>query len=165
MRNVTRFIDNSYFAKKIGCKTTIGFRPTKPGFRFFKKGWTFRLGSFLDHSLRSISISLIGGYQRYLSPRKGYSCAHRVVHGGQSCSEYVKNVLTDKSMFESTFLARQRFRDCNIASIFSKNRFIESKNSVKVPVNSPDDPILGCIFLIIGAIFSFICGKGNSPCK
>jgi putative component of membrane protein insertase Oxa1/YidC/SpoIIIJ protein YidD len=149
MRDVTRFIDSSHYVTKKR-----------------SKGWTFRrLLSLIDRSLRSIAVALIDSYQRNLSPRKGYSCAHRIVFGGDSCSEYVKNVLTDKSLFETTLLARQRFRECNIASISSKNQGVESKNSAMVSVGPDSDPIFGCIFLIVGAILSLICGKGNSPCK
>jgi len=34
---------------------------------------------------------LISLYQRYVSPYKGFRCAHRVLHGGDSCSEYIQN--------------------------------------------------------------------------
>ncbi|MFN6558547.1 MAG: membrane protein insertion efficiency factor YidD [Nostoc sp. ChiSLP01] len=165
MRDVTQFIDNSHYATNRRSKRILRFRPTKTSLRFHKKGWPFRLLSLFDSSLRSVAIAIIGVYQRHLSPRKGYSCAHRIVHGGDSCSEYVKNVLADKSLFESTLLAKQRFRECNIAYISSKNRVIEFKDSVMVSVGPDSDPIFGCIFLIIGAILSLICGRGNSPCR
>jgi putative component of membrane protein insertase Oxa1/YidC/SpoIIIJ protein YidD len=36
--------------------------------------------------LRACVIFLIGLYQRYLSPCKGFRCAHAAWHGGPSCS-------------------------------------------------------------------------------
>jgi putative component of membrane protein insertase Oxa1/YidC/SpoIIIJ protein YidD len=143
MRDVTQFIDSSYYATKR-----------------YSKNWTFRkLLSLTDHSLRSIAIFLISGYQRYLSPRKGYSCAHRVAHGGDSCSEYVKNALTDKSLFETTFLARQRFKECNVAYISLKNQFAESKGSV-----GPND-LCEIIAGIVAAILALIFGRNSGCCK
>jgi putative component of membrane protein insertase Oxa1/YidC/SpoIIIJ protein YidD len=163
MRDVILFIDRSYYATKIHNKSLLRFRSTNTGFRFLKKGWSFRLLPPLDSSLRSVAIAIIGVYQRHLSPRKGYSCAHRNVHGGDSCSEYVKNVLTDKSLFESTFLARQRLRECNIAYISSKNRVVESKDSVMGSVGIDGD-FIGCIVGIITAFLALIFGK-NCGCK
>lgn len=164
MRDVTRFIDGSYYAPKRRSKGILRFRSTKTGFRFLKKGWPFRLLSPLDSSLRSVTIAIIGVYQRHLSPKKGYSCAHRIVHSGDSCSEYLKNVLADKSLFESTLLARQRFRECNIAYIYSKNRVVESKGSVMGSVGWDGD-IIGMIIGIITAILAFIFGRNSGCCK
>jgi putative component of membrane protein insertase Oxa1/YidC/SpoIIIJ protein YidD len=111
MRDVTQFIDNSY-------RATNGYG----------KRWAFRkVLPFFDRSLRSIAVLLIGGYQRHLSPRKGYSCAHRIVHGGESCSEYVKNVLADKSLFEATLLAKRRFKACSTTYMSSKDQFFRYK--------------------------------------
>ncbi|MDY6937941.1 MAG: membrane protein insertion efficiency factor YidD [Cyanobacteriota bacterium] len=62
-----------------------------------------------------LAVSAIGGYQRYLSPYKGFSCAHRVLHGGQSCSQYVKCQIRDVGFLEATVMARQRFAACREA--------------------------------------------------
>ncbi len=42
----------------------------------------------------SLAIAAITGYQRYLSPYKGFRCAHRVLHQGESCSQYSANCLS-----------------------------------------------------------------------
>lgn len=39
---------------------------------------------------KTILVAFINAYQRYISPRKGFICAHRVLHGGMSCSESIK---------------------------------------------------------------------------
>jgi putative component of membrane protein insertase Oxa1/YidC/SpoIIIJ protein YidD len=124
MSDFTRFPDGSYSVMKKPSKRVLLFRLTNASFRFIRRVGNFRLLSLVDKSLRSVVIALIGGYQRYLSPIKGYSCTHRIVYGGVSCSEYVKNTLTDKSLFESTLLARQRFRACGIAYTSYKSRVI-----------------------------------------
>ncbi len=165
MRDVTQFIDGSHHPKKRRSKGVLYFSLKKTGLRFHKKGIAFRLLSLLDSLLRSVSIAIIDVYQRYLSPRKGYSCTHRIVHGGESCSEYVKNVLADKSLFESTLLARQRFRDCNTAYISAKNRVVGSKDSVMASVGGPDGDIIGIIISIITAILAFIFGRNSGCCK
>jgi putative component of membrane protein insertase Oxa1/YidC/SpoIIIJ protein YidD len=63
-------------------------------------------------SSRLVALA-ISAYQRYLSPRKGYSCAHRVAHGGLSCSEYVKRVVLAEGVWQGTHLARARFKECS----------------------------------------------------
>lgn len=134
-------------------------------FRFHKRRLPFNLLSLLDRSLRSVAIEIIGGYQHHVSPRKGYSCTHRVVYGGDSCSEYVKRILADKSLFEATLLSRQRFRECNSAYTFSKNQVVKHGSSAIVSAG-PDDGIIqlfiGLIILIFGLIFRFFgicCNK------
>ncbi|GIT92274.1 hypothetical protein JANAI62_27310 [Jannaschia pagri] len=51
-------------------------------------------------------------YQRFLSPRKGYRCAHSVVHGGTGCSGYAKFAIRDHGFWQAVPLIRARFRDC-----------------------------------------------------
>jgi putative component of membrane protein insertase Oxa1/YidC/SpoIIIJ protein YidD len=65
---------------------------------------------------RRIAMALITGYQRYISPHKGFSCAHRVVHGGLSCSEYVKRALLTHGFKDGSRLTRQRFAECAAAA-------------------------------------------------
>jgi hypothetical protein len=35
-----------------------------------------------DAALRQLAVASISGYQKHISPRKGFSCAHRVLYGG-----------------------------------------------------------------------------------
>ena len=39
---------------------------------------------------RRVVDAAIAGYQRHLSPRKGYRCAYGEVHGDQTCSAAVR---------------------------------------------------------------------------
>ena len=59
----------------------------------------------------------IDGYQRHLSPRKGYSCAHRVLHGGDAgCSAFVKRAIGERGLRAAWPLCRQRFEACKRAA-------------------------------------------------
>ena len=152
--------DNQDFLVKIRSKGVLIFRRKKSGSYFFKKTWTFRLPSPLENLLRSASISIIHGYQRHLSPKKGYSCAHRVLHSGDSCSEYVKKTLSDKSFFEVTLLAKQRFKECSVASMSLKSQVTDSKISA-----GPDFDVCGIIVSIVTAILALIFGRNNGCCR
>ena len=159
MKDVTQFIDGSYHSKEKRSRGMLRFKSTKTRFYFPTKRWSFNLLSLLDSSLRSVVIAVIGGYQRHLSPRKGYSCSHRIVYGSASCSEYVKKTLADKSLFEATLLAKQRFRECNIAYTLSKNRVVKSNGSVKGSVGFDGD-LISAILTLIAGLVGCLCCKG-----
>lgn len=65
---------------------------------------------------RQNAINGIALYQKYLSPKKGFSCSHRMLHGGASCSQYVKNLLIDQNLESAIKMSVQRFRNCAKAS-------------------------------------------------
>lgn len=55
---------------------------------------------------------LIGFYRRHISPYKGFSCAHRVLCGGMSCSEFALNQFQTKDPFRAYKETRTRMRAC-----------------------------------------------------
>ncbi|GAA4986807.1 membrane protein insertion efficiency factor YidD [Kineococcus glutinatus] len=59
---------------------------------------------------------LIGAYQRRISPRKGWSCAHRVAHGGPSCSAVVRDVLRRRGLFRGVVPTAAQFLACHRAA-------------------------------------------------
>lgn len=61
-------------------------------------------------------VSLISFYQRYLSPYKGFCCAHRVLHGGPPCSVAVKSILLERGAWSSWKAIWLRFRKCKTAA-------------------------------------------------
>ena len=65
---------------------------------------------------RSGSILLIGVYQRYVSPRKGYCCAYRACTGGRSCSSYAKRSIARAGLVGGLVLLRRRLKSCAIAA-------------------------------------------------
>jgi uncharacterized protein len=66
--------------------------------------------------LDRLALSAIGGYQRHLSPRKGYACAHRVAHGGTGCSGYAKQAIATQGLLRAIPLIRARFSACRDAA-------------------------------------------------
>jgi putative component of membrane protein insertase Oxa1/YidC/SpoIIIJ protein YidD len=70
----------------------------------------------LDLTLNRVLVALIRGYQRYISPYKGYSCAHRAKYGGDSCSEYARKVIADADWRTGVGKMRTRFLACRAAS-------------------------------------------------
>ena len=62
------------------------------------------------------AIASVDIYRTHISPHKGFSCPHGLLHGGESCSGYVKRVLTDQNLSAAIGLAPQRFRDCQAAA-------------------------------------------------
>jgi len=63
------------------------------------------------------AIWLIGLYQRYVSPRKGFCCAHRVLHGQDSCSEAVRKIVEAQGVCRGYLRIWQRFHECRIAAL------------------------------------------------
>jgi putative component of membrane protein insertase Oxa1/YidC/SpoIIIJ protein YidD len=62
--------------------------------------------------LKRIALAAIGLYQRYLSPRKGYSCAYRVRAGGVGCSGFGKHALGKHGLLLGLVLLRRRMAKC-----------------------------------------------------
>ena len=60
---------------------------------------------------RAVDAS-IGWYQRSISPRKGFSCAHRVAHGGASCSVAVREQVARRGAVRAVAPSVVRFLAC-----------------------------------------------------
>ncbi len=72
--------------------------------------------AWLDSGIRQIACTSIAGYQKFISPRKGFSCAHRLLYGGESCSQYVKRMVAQKGLAAAIETSRQRFHACREAN-------------------------------------------------
>lgn len=70
----------------------------------------------LDTLTRQTAIHSIQIYQRHLSPRKGYSCPHRVLYKEDSWSDYVKHLLMKRDLTSAIQMSVQRFRSCALAA-------------------------------------------------
>ena len=79
-------------------------RPTAP------PGFAWRLAARL-------AIAAIVAYQKHLSPRKGFRCAHRALHGGASCSEFVRRAIVQHGVRDAVPLSRLRFSECRAAAL------------------------------------------------
>ncbi|MDJ0619665.1 MAG: membrane protein insertion efficiency factor YidD [Calothrix sp. MO_192.B10] len=80
--------------------------------------------STVDFLTRKISIAAITGYQKHISPHKGFACAHRVLYGGQSCSQYIKQAIAQSGFRVGWIKSRDRFQACKQA-----NKILCSRNS------------------------------------
>jgi len=65
---------------------------------------------------------LISTYQKRISPYKGFKCAHRGLHGDDSCSEFTKKQLLKHGFFHSIKPIKKRFRECRTAADIIKQR-------------------------------------------
>ncbi|NQT40151.1 MAG: membrane protein insertion efficiency factor YidD [Planctomycetes bacterium] len=63
------------------------------------------------------AVLAIGGYQQYISPNKGYRCAHATHYGGLSCSQYGKQAIQTHGVLGGLMLLWQRFDDCHDAAV------------------------------------------------
>ncbi|MEG3438897.1 membrane protein insertion efficiency factor YidD [Pannus brasiliensis CCIBt3594] len=61
---------------------------------------------------RQTAFRSIEGYQKYISPKKGFSCPHRLLHGGVSCSDYVKERILSDNLGDIVRFSVRRFQDC-----------------------------------------------------
>jgi putative component of membrane protein insertase Oxa1/YidC/SpoIIIJ protein YidD len=61
----------------------------------------------------ALALAAIRFYQRHISPRKGFSCALRVVTGGASCSAYGHAVIARFGLARGLGLLRRRLALCS----------------------------------------------------
>ncbi|WP_242511702.1 membrane protein insertion efficiency factor YidD [Pengzhenrongella frigida] len=54
----------------------------------------------------------IGCYQDHISPRKGWGCAHRIAHGGPSCSSAVRDLVARRGIAGAVVPSATRFLAC-----------------------------------------------------
>src|SRR3954452_11406096 len=63
-----------------------------------------------------LACRAIEAYQRHVSPRKGFRCAFRVLHGGDSCSGFAKRAIARLGPVPGLRLLRRRFQRCRLAA-------------------------------------------------
>ncbi|MBD2168318.1 membrane protein insertion efficiency factor YidD [Calothrix membranacea FACHB-236] len=88
----------------------------------------------LDLLGRKLSVVAITGYQKHISPRKGFVCAHRVLYGGESCSQYIKRVIAEDGFRVLPAKSRQRFQACKEA-----NRILRSQAEESEPIEEGEE--------------------------
>lgn len=62
------------------------------------------------------AIASLNVYRAHVSPRKGFSCPHRLLHGQQSCSDYVRGILVEQNLSAAIRMAPAQFRACKAAA-------------------------------------------------
>ncbi|XHX77784.1 MAG: membrane protein insertion efficiency factor YidD [Stenomitos frigidus ULC029] len=114
-----------------------------------------RSPNLLDRLTRRTASTFIHLYQKQLSPYKGFSCAYRVLHRSESCSQYTKRVILEMGIGQALPLVQQRFRACKAANQMLKAEHCQTKEPqealrqswiamedallVEVPIEQPDE--------------------------
>ncbi|MFC4427486.1 membrane protein insertion efficiency factor YidD [Deinococcus navajonensis] len=62
-----------------------------------------------------LAQSAIRFYQRHLSPHKGFCCAHAALHGGESCSAAVAQIVREDGLGRGRSRIAARFAACRAA--------------------------------------------------
>jgi putative component of membrane protein insertase Oxa1/YidC/SpoIIIJ protein YidD len=77
-----------------------------------------------------LAIKSIQYYQKYISPRKGYFCAYRVLHNELSCSNFCINEIERNGIFMGIRNTIDRLKACKIASSKLKEKRTNLKEKV-----------------------------------
>ena len=67
------------------------------------------------------AVLAINAYQRHVSPYKGFTCAHRNLYGGDSCSQSIKRIVAEESLGGAWTAIRLRFQECKEANLILRN--------------------------------------------
>jgi putative component of membrane protein insertase Oxa1/YidC/SpoIIIJ protein YidD len=78
---------------------------------------------------------LIAGYQRYLSPYKGFCCAYREHTGRASCSMLGRRVIRARGLFSGLVLLSKRFRRCSQSAAV-----LQAEAQTEAPLEAPSAP-------------------------
>ncbi|MFN4251393.1 membrane protein insertion efficiency factor YidD, partial [Deinococcus sp.] len=96
----------------------VGFNVLRTvGSVFMKSGYSpspRRLTSGMN-SLNYLALGSIDLYQRWLSPLKGFRCAHAALFGGESCSAAVRRLVSEQGLLGGRGDIAARFQTCRQA--------------------------------------------------
>lgn len=70
---------------------------------------------YFQSRMRSLVLAAIAGYQRYLSPHKGFCCAYRVHTGHRSCSTLGYRAVRRYGVLLGLKVLRRRMYLCGVA--------------------------------------------------
>ena len=83
------------------------------------------------------AIKAINFYQKFISPYKGFSCAHRVATNEVGCSGYGKKVIGRYGIIKGIKLLNRRFYDCSWHA--ANLNMIRAKNARESTPLSPNE--------------------------
>lgn len=66
----------------------------------------------MDKFATIVTLETLDFYKRYIDPHKHGKCSHRLVHGGLSCSDYIKKTVVEQGAIAATPFIKQRYVDC-----------------------------------------------------
>ena len=67
--------------------------------------------------MRILALVAIAIYKKYISPFKGFRCAHSVLNGGNSCSTEIYKIISEHGLFKGVPLAKNQLNKCSTAYI------------------------------------------------
>lgn len=76
-------------------------------------------------------LSVIGLYQKWVSPIKGFSCAHHIYFGRSTCSVYGKRAISKHGAWSGVRLIFRRLRACSRVMKTIENEAPEDENPKK----------------------------------
>lgn len=62
-----------------------------------------------------LALAAIDGYQRWISPHKGWRCAYAVHRHGASCSQYAEQSIASRGLIQGLRMLQARFAACRQA--------------------------------------------------
>ena len=65
--------------------------------------------------LDALALRGIRLYQRHISPRKGFRCAHAALHGGETCAAAVARIVREDGLIAGRARIAAQFRSCRAA--------------------------------------------------
>ena len=86
--------------------------------------------------IRKTIILCIKGYQKFISPKKGFTCAHSKLHGGTGCSGAVIKIIQEVPLVQWKEKISNRFESCKQSSMELKKE--RSKKEGKCSKCLPD---------------------------
>jgi hypothetical protein len=78
-----------------------------------------------------------------VSPYKGFTCAHRHLYKGDSCSQYVKRIVAAESLEDSWIATRVRFQECREANLILRSLGINQNGIQEKKKRKPQDYYCG----------------------
>jgi len=112
----------------------------------------------------------ISVYKKYVSPFKGFRCAYRVLHGGNSCSTEIYELINKHGVLKGIPLAKVQLKRCTAAyKILSSKKEDESDESGENRnPEKKDDKFSWCDLPCLGVECASIAkcggGKGGLDC-
>lgn len=79
--------------------------------------------------INQITKLAIRGYQNYISPYKGFRCAHAHLHQGDSCSQAVFHIVDTQGLWSGRQAIKQQFKACQQAYTLLQARAKKRKKS------------------------------------
>lgn len=86
----------------------------------------------LDRALALITLGAVRLYQRFISPHKGFACAHGALTGDMSCSEAAADALSRMTFSEAVPKVREQFNKCRRTySKFRRDMFDQANSQLE----------------------------------